>query len=233
MSVALRRSRSDRPRGRGLGSASQQAPLAQRADHREEQRDEEDPYGSRGEHPEEHARADRVAARSAGATRCEQRRHAENERKRGHEDRPQPLAARFERRLADGPALGPQLVRELDDQDRVLRGEANYDNEADLLIYVVRHAAQPDAEQGAKGAERHAQQHRQRDRPALVLRRQHQEHHHEAEPEHEPDLSARPPPSDPPPRTYSRPMSSGLWRYLGCASACTRYVLPYRLKSLM
>src|SRR3989442_6050435 len=45
----------------------------------------------------------------------------------------------------------------------------------------------PDAEQRAKRAERHAQQHRERDRPALVLRRQHQEDHHEAEPEHEPD----------------------------------------------
>src|SRR2546427_4831283 len=110
MSVALRRSRSDRPRGRGLGSTSQQAALAQRADHREEQRDEEDPHGGRGEHPEEHARADRVAARGAGATRCEQRRNAQNERKRGHEDRPQPLAARLERRLADGPALGPLLI---------------------------------------------------------------------------------------------------------------------------
>src|SRR3989475_1901393 len=140
MSVALCRSRRDLRRGRGLGSASQQAPLAQRADHREEQRDEEDPHGGRDEHPEEHARADRVAARRSGAARREERRDAENERERGHQDRPQPLAARLERRLPDGAPLGTQLVRELDDQDRVLRGEANYDNEADLHIYVVRHA---------------------------------------------------------------------------------------------
>src|ERR1019366_6055060 len=35
------------------------------------------------------------------------------------------------------------------------------------------------------------------------------------------------------PRTYSRPMSSGFCRNCSCASACTRYVLPNRLKSLM
>src|SRR2546422_11172821 len=83
MSVALRRSRSDRPRGRGLGSTSQQAALAQRADHREEQRDEEDPHGGRGEHPEEHARADRVAAPGARAPPFGPAPHAPQERKRG------------------------------------------------------------------------------------------------------------------------------------------------------
>src|SRR2546429_8883908 len=93
MSVALRRSRSDRPRGRGLGSTSQQAALAQRADHREEQRDEEDPHGGRGEHPEEHGRADRVAAPRPGAPPRLQRRNAPNETKRGHDGPPAPLAA--------------------------------------------------------------------------------------------------------------------------------------------
>src|SRR5256885_10203536 len=51
MSVALRRSRSDRPRGRGLGSTSQQAALAQRADHREEQRDRSEEHTSELQSP--------------------------------------------------------------------------------------------------------------------------------------------------------------------------------------
>src|SRR6476661_3979834 len=35
------------------------------------------------------------------------------------------------------------------------------------------------------------------------------------------------------PRTYNRPTSLGDWRYSWAAFACTRYVLPNRLKSLM
>ena len=41
-------------------------------------------------------------------------------------------------------ALEQALLRELDDQDRVLRREADQHHQADLEVDVVLHAAQPD-----------------------------------------------------------------------------------------
>src|SRR5256885_8780295 len=117
MSVAFRRERRGL-RDDGTLGAAEYAPLAQGLDHREEQGDEEDPDGRREEHPEEHARPDRVPARGAGAARREQGRYAKNEGERRHQNRPQPLPARFERRFPDGATLGTQLVREFDDQNR-------------------------------------------------------------------------------------------------------------------
>src|SRR2546430_7868135 len=93
ISGARRRSRSDLPRGRGFAQSSRQTPLAQGADDREEQRDEEDPDGGRDEHPEEHARADRVAAPRPRAPPRPERRDAPKEGERGHEHRPPPPPA--------------------------------------------------------------------------------------------------------------------------------------------
>ena len=53
--------------------------------------------------------------------------------------------------------------------------------------------AEPDAEECAERAERNAEEHRERDRPALVLRRQHQEHDDQAEREDQARLAARRP----------------------------------------
>ena len=70
--------------------------------------------------------------------------------------------------------LAPPLG-ELDDQDRVLGGEADQHDEADLRIDVDLHAAQPQRQQRAEQRERHREQDHERHRPALVLRRQDQE----------------------------------------------------------
>ena len=56
--------------------------------------------------------------------------------------------------------------RVLDDQDRVLRGEAEQRHEADLEVHVVRVAAQPHRGERAERAERQREQHRERQRPA-------------------------------------------------------------------
>ena len=71
--------------------------------------------------------------------------------------------------IAAADARHPFLVlehRELDDQDRVLRGEAEQRHEADLEVDVVGEAAQPDGGERAERAERQREQHRQRQRPA-------------------------------------------------------------------
>src|SRR5882672_11095211 len=104
MSVALHRNGHGLRRG-VTRAAAEQAALAQGPDGREEQRDEEHADQRRHEHPEEDPRADRVTARGARAARREQGRDAEDEREGGHEDRPQPLPAGLERRLANRPPL--------------------------------------------------------------------------------------------------------------------------------
>ncbi|MNF07740.1 hypothetical protein D3C80_2079840 [compost metagenome] len=66
---------------------------------------------------------------------------------------------------------------ELDDEDRVLRREADGGEQTDLEEHVVGQPAAVGGEQGADHPERHHQHHREGDRPALVQRRQAEEHH--------------------------------------------------------
>ena len=82
----------------------------------------------RREHAADHAGADRVLRRpSRRRWRDRQRQHAEDEGERGHQDRAQPQRARpatvgVDRRSCPASTY---VLRELDDQDRVLRGEAD------------------------------------------------------------------------------------------------------------
>ena len=73
------------------------------------------------------------------------------------------------------------LLGELDHQDRVLRREAHRRQQADLEIDVVLQPAQRHREDRADQAERDDQQHRDRDRPALVERGEAQEHDEQRE----------------------------------------------------
>src|SRR2546428_11440556 len=109
MSVALHGdgSRLPDPRGR---AAAEQAALAQAPNRREKHGNEEHADRGRDEHPEEHACSDRVAARRSGAARRQERRDAQNECERGHENRPQPPAARLQRRPPGGAPPGPPPV---------------------------------------------------------------------------------------------------------------------------
>ena len=77
------------------------------------------------------------------------------------------------------------LPRELDDQDRVLARQAGQHQEADLREHVVVAAGEPDAGDRREQRHRHDQDHAQRQRPALVLRREHDVDEQHAEREHE------------------------------------------------
>ena len=115
-----------------------------------------------------------LRARRPGARRERKRHDAENERERRHENRPQPDARGLDRRIEDRHALLAQLLGELDDQNRVLGGQADEHDEPDLTEHVVGKPSQQLRGQRAKHRERHAQQDDERQDPALVLRRQHQ-----------------------------------------------------------
>ena len=72
---------------------------------------------------------------------------------------------------------------ELDDQDRVLARQADQHQEADLRENVDVHLGDHDADDRAQQAHRHDEDDRQRQRPAFVLGRQHQEHQHDRQQE--------------------------------------------------
>ena len=78
-------------------------------------------------------------------------------------------------------ALRAQLFGELDNQNRVLRRQADQHDEPDLAEHVVGEAADQLRAQRAEHRQRHAQQNDERQHPALVLRRQHQIDEHDAE----------------------------------------------------
>ena len=112
-----------------------------------------------------------------------ERQHAEDERQRGHQDRPEPDARRLERGIDDREPFAAQLLGELDDQDRVLRGQADEHDEADLAVHVVLQPAQALRADAAEHGERHAQQDDERQHQALVLRREREVHEQQREAE--------------------------------------------------
>src|SRR5262245_47382314 len=77
------------------------------------------------EHPARHGFADRMPALLARSGRKYERHHPENERQRGHEDRPQPDTRRLDGRFDHRHAAAAQLLGEFNDQDRVLGREAD------------------------------------------------------------------------------------------------------------
>jgi hypothetical protein len=108
-------------RGRlALGAAA----VEQVAHHHEEHRHQEDGEDRRGKHAAHHRPADRMAA-GARAGGNGQRQHAEDEGKAGHQDRAQPQLGGFDRGVEGAHALAHPLLGELDDQDRVLRRQAD------------------------------------------------------------------------------------------------------------
>ena len=114
-----------------------------------------------------------------------ERDHAEDECGGRHEDGPQPRLRGRDRGVDGRHSVLLALARELDDQDRVLRREADQHHHADLREDVVVEAAQVHAEHRGEQAHRHDEDHGERQREALVERRQENEHEHDAEHERE------------------------------------------------
>ncbi len=87
-----------------------------------------------------------------------QRQHAEDERERRHQNRPQPDPRRLDRRVDDRLALLAQLLGELDNQDRVLRRQADQHDESYLAEHVVGESPHELRAERAEDRQRHAQQ---------------------------------------------------------------------------
>ncbi|MCY1408956.1 hypothetical protein D9M71_242900 [compost metagenome] len=125
-----------------------------------------------------------MAARRAGAGADRQRHAAENEGQRGHHDRAEAQLGRLQRRLHGSQALFlADHHGELDDQDGVLRRQADQGHQADLEVHVVIQPTQPDRQDRAEHREGHRGDHRERQGPALVLGGEDEEHQDQAEDE--------------------------------------------------
>ena len=94
------------------------------------------------DHAAHDAGADGMTAVGARAGGNRQRQHAEHEGDRGHQDRAESQAAGFQRGIDQVMSLVLQVAGKLDDQDRVLRRQADDDDQADLEVDVVGQAAQ-------------------------------------------------------------------------------------------
>ncbi len=116
------------------------------ADHvergRQQQSEERD-----ADHPREDGRAQRLARLRAGAAGDDQRRDAENEGKRRHQNRSQALLCGVGRCLESIEAeMIFRLLREFDDQDGVLTREPDEHDQTDLREDVVVLAAKQHAQ---------------------------------------------------------------------------------------
>ena len=110
---------------------------------------------------------------SAPAPLASQQRHnAEDERERGHQDRPESQTGAFERGSDRILPLLAQHLGELHDQDRVLGGQPDQHDEPDLGEHIVHVALgvlarHPQSEVRTERGERRSQQHAERQAPAL------------------------------------------------------------------
>ena len=141
----------------------------------EEDRRQEDAEQRHAHHAAEHGDPQRPAHLRPGPRGHDQRDHSDDERERGHQDRPQPQPARLPRRLVARPALQVLLLGVLDDQDGVLARQPHQHHQADLHEDVDIPTRVEHARHRTEQAHRHHQDDRQRQRPALVERRQGQE----------------------------------------------------------
>ena len=79
-----------------------------------------------------------MPAAGSGTMGDHQRRHAEDERERCHENWPEPFARRFDRGVPERGATHANLIGELHDQDGVLGRETHDRYQTDLKVDVAR-----------------------------------------------------------------------------------------------
>src|SRR5215472_12465337 len=84
------------------------------------------------QHPKQHRRAQRLAHFGTGTgCNCEGC-HTQDERERGHQNRAKPRASGVHGGFTGGCAVFLLLTRELDNQDRVLGGQTDKNDKANL-----------------------------------------------------------------------------------------------------
>src|SRR5207249_5953679 len=93
---------------------------------------EDEAEARHAQHAEEYSGAEGLAHFRARATSQHQRHNPKNESETRHKDRPQTEAGGFDRGVGDAFSRFLGLFRELDDENRVLAGKTDEDDETDL-----------------------------------------------------------------------------------------------------
>ena len=108
------------------------------------------------------------------------RQHARDQRKRRHQDRPQPLAAGRHQRFFTLDTLALHRPRRVEQQDRVFGHQPHQHDDADEAHQVQRAARDQQGQHDADQAQRQRQHHRQRRRERAELHDQDQVHQRDA-----------------------------------------------------
>src|SRR5206468_945869 len=111
-------------------------------------------------------------AHLSGARRNDEGHEPKDEGDRRHHHRAKPHLSAEHGSILDRPAGLALLLGKLDDQDAVLGGERDQDDETYLRIKIEIEPRKTDREIGAEHADSDREEHRHRDRPALVERDQ-------------------------------------------------------------
>ena len=107
--------------------------------------------------------------------RNDQRRDAENEGERCHDDRTQSLLGRFQGGILRRHSRVTAFASRLHNQDCILGGQSDQHDESDLNEDVDIQVRDPESGNRAQQAHRNDQQDRHRHRPAFVLCGENQE----------------------------------------------------------
>src|SRR5512143_350122 len=112
------------------------AAMGQLLNYREGHGDQEYSDARSGEHASDHSEAHNVPRQGASTRRRGERYASQNEREGGHQDRSQPEFGAFQGRVLGALTLVVLDLRELDDQNGVLGGQADQHDEPDLRVDV-------------------------------------------------------------------------------------------------
>src|SRR3954469_6598219 len=143
-------------------------------EHVEERREDQAEEGD-AKHPREHGDAHHVAHLRARATGENERHDAHDECERRHENRTQSDARRLERGAQTIATLLLEIACKLYDEDGVLARETDEHEQPDLSEDVVVSTRDPHAGDRRQKAHRHDENDHERQRPAFVLRGEHEE----------------------------------------------------------
>src|SRR5882762_1374499 len=104
------------------------------------------------------------------STGCEvEGQHAENERKRRHQNRAQAEFGGLNGGVDQAATLFEQLLGKFDDQNGVLRRESDQHDQTYLHVNVIHQSASVDEQQRSQNCHGHRQQDDERQREALIL----------------------------------------------------------------
>src|SRR5712664_1935429 len=122
---------------RKSGTVRATASFRQTLDQDEQRRNDE--YGNTGasQHAADYGSAHDLTGHGSRAGRCPERHAAENERKRGHQNRTQTKSCPLERSVNEGFSLFVLILSELNDKNRVLCGQTDKHHQPDLRVDVV------------------------------------------------------------------------------------------------